>query len=219
MRDADNIRDVEALSPDIMGFIFYPKSPRFVSEVPGYLPANVLRAGVFVDEEPAKAADTARLYGLDFVQLHGHESPEYCMEISRFLPKVEIIKAFHIFPDGKPLNVLTGEYEGLCRYYLFDTGSATMGGTGKTFGWKILQSYNGTTPFLLSGGIGPESLERLRTLRHPSFAGVDLNSRFETSPGVKDTDILDKFIEKFRQDMPGRNNRSADSLDDLHCCQ
>ena len=190
MREAENIREVEALGIDWLGMIFWPKSSRFVSQRPEYLPNQVKRVGVFVDEEAGRVMETADEYGLDLIQLHGHESPEYIS----MLKGHRIIKAFNIaipsdFRDTAP-------YEGLADYFLFDTKGKLVGGNGEKFDWSVLSSYQGRTPFLLSGGIGPEDVEQVRAINHPKCIGIDLNSRFEIAPGLKDVSKLKEFIVK-----------------------
>ena len=190
MREAENIREVEALGIDWLGMIFWPKSSRFVSQRPEYLPNQVKRVGVFVDEEAGRVMETADEYGLDLIQLHGHESPEYIS----MLKGHRIIKAFNIaipsdFRDTTP-------YEGLADYFLFDTKGKQVGGNGEKFDWSVLSSYQGRTPFLLSGGIGPEDVEQVRAINHPKCIGIDLNSRFEIAPGLKDVSKLKEFIVK-----------------------
>ena len=190
MREAENIREVEALGIDWLGMIFWPKSSRFVSQRPEYLPNQVKRVGVFVDEEAGRVMETADEYGLDLIQLHGHESPEYIS----MLKGHRIIKAFNIaipsdFRDTAP-------YEGLADYFLFDTKGKKVGGNGEKFDWSVLSSYQGRTPFLLSGGIGPEDVEQVRAINHPKCIGIDLNSRFEIAPGLKDVSKLKEFIVK-----------------------
>ena len=190
MREAENIREVEALGIDWLGMIFWPKSSRFVSQRPEYLPNQVKRVGVFVDEEAGRVMETADEYGLDLIQLHGHESPEYIS----MLKGHRIIKAFNIaipsdFRDTAP-------YEGLADYFLFDTKGKQVGGNGEKFDWSVLSSYQGRTPFLLSGGIGPEDVEQVRAINHPKCIGIDLNSRFEIAPGLKDVSKLKEFIVK-----------------------
>lgn len=193
MREAENIREVEALGIDWLGMIFWPKSSRFVSQRPEYLPNQVKRVGVFVDEEAGRVMETADEYGLDLIQLHGHESPEYIS----MLKGHRIIKAFNIaipsdFRDTAP-------YEGLADYFLFDTKGKQVGGNGEKFDWSVLSSYQGRTPFLLSGGIGPEDVEQVRAINHPKCIGIDLNSRFEIEPGLKDVAQLRTFIEAVRR--------------------
>ena len=193
MREADNIRDVEALGIDMMGFIFWPKSSRYVSQRPDYLPKRVKRVGVFVDEEPEQVRRLAGEYGLDYIQLHGHETPEVISYLrTPALPPPRIIKAFNISTAEDLL--LTQPYEGLVDYFLFDAKGKSVGGNGEKFNWDVLDAYQGNTPFLLSGGIGPDDAERVNAFYHPKCIGIDLNSRFELAPGLKDIVKLKEFI-------------------------
>ena len=188
MREAENIRAVEQLGIDWMGFIFWPKSSRYVSERPTYLPTRCRRVGVFVDAPLADVLQKVQEYGLDIVQLHGNESPEYAME----LQGCSLIKVFNI--AGPEDLVQTKAYEGIVDYFLFDTKGKSVGGNGEKFDWSVLEAYTGDTPFLLSGGIGPDDAERVRQFNHPRLAGIDLNSRFELSPGLKDITKLKHFL-------------------------
>lgn len=217
MRDADNIRAVAALDIDFLGFIFYPKSPRYT---PKAIPEAELiadtattarrndiearkpqRVGVFVDETPQAIIAHIHNDQLDYVQLHGHELPEMIDNLKRtVIPDIrhslKVIKAFSI---AKPDDLLqTKAYEGIADLFLFDTPTESYGGSGKKFDWQMLQAYDGHTPFLLSGGIGPEDIDRIRTFEHPQCIGIDLNSRFETAPGIKDVEALRRFTEKLR---------------------
>ncbi|MBR4572411.1 MAG: phosphoribosylanthranilate isomerase [Prevotella sp.] len=191
MRDADNIREIESLGVDMMGFIFWPKSSRCVSEHPGYLPERCRRVGVFVDESMERVERIAREYALDYVQLHGRESAEYIRNL-----KVDcgIIKALNIATtdDLKKAE----EYSGFVGALLFDTKGKSVGGNGEKFDWSVLDAYDGETPFLLSGGIGPDDAERVRTFSHPKCIGIDLNSRFETEPGLKNVEVLRNFLKQ-----------------------
>ena len=192
MRDAENIREVEALGIDLMGFIFWPKSSRYVSERPAYLPTNCKRVGVFVDEDIETVKRIAEDYALDYIQLHGHESPEYCAQ----LKGLKLIKAFNIATteDFKQ----TEPYTGIVDYFLFDTKGKSVGGNGEKFDWSVLSAYDGNTPFLLSGGIGPDDAEVLTShfspLTSKKCVGIDLNSRFEIAPGLKDINKLKDFL-------------------------
>ena len=192
MRDAENIREVEALGIDLMGFIFWPKSSRYVSERPAYLPTNCKRVGVFVDEDIETVKRIAEDYVLDYIQLHGHESPEYCAQ----LKGLKLIKAFNIATteDFKQ----TEPYTGIVDYFLFDTKGKSVGGNGEKFDWSVLSAYDGNTPFLLSGGIGPDDAEVLTShfspLTSKKCVGIDLNSRFEIAPGLKDINKLKDFL-------------------------
>lgn len=196
MRQSDNIRQVEALGIDMMGFIFWEPSTRYVAQKPDYLPACA-RTGVFVNASPEYILSTVRTYGLSYVQLHGQESPEFCHHLRQNLNQsglasVQLIKAFSISTpeDLAPVQ----KYENLCHFLLFDTKTPLPGGSGKQFEWQILQHYSGTLPFLLSGGIGPNDTHRLQEFHHPLYVGIDLNSRFEISPGLKDATLLKNFL-------------------------
>ena len=199
MRDAGNIRQVEALGIDMMGFIFWPKSTRYVAEPPAYLPERARRVGVFVDEDIEIIKKTADVYALDDIQLHGHETPEFARQLNG---TCSIIKAFNI-ATASDLEQ-TKAYEGLVDYFLFDTKALQPGGHGMQFDRSILTAYDATTPFLLSGGIGPADAKNLRR----AFAldgfpvgkclGIDLNSRFESAPALKDVEALRHFLQDLK---------------------
>lgn len=192
MRDAQNIRDVEALGIDWIGMIFWPKSKRYVAEVPSYLPEHLKKVGVFVDSTLDDILQHISNYQLDIIQLHGQESPDF----AKALKPHTIIKAFNIEKADDLLQ--TEKYKGIADYFLFDTKGKMAGGNGQKFDWSVLTAYQGKTPFLLSGGIGPEDAESVRSFHHPRCIGIDLNSRFESEPGFKDINQLKTFINKLR---------------------
>ncbi len=193
MREAENIREVEALGIDMMGFIFWPKSSRYVSQRPDYLPTKCKRVGVFVDEDPEQVKRLAAEYRLDYIQLHGHETPEVISYLrTPALPHPRILKAFNISTAEDLLQ--TQPYEGLVDGFLFDAKGKSVGGNGEKFNWNVLDAYQGNTPFLLSGGIGPDDAERVNAFYHPKCIGIDLNSRFELAPGLKDVNALRRFV-------------------------
>ncbi len=205
MRDAENIREVEKAMANsslfLMGFIFWPKSSRFVSERPAYLPTKCKRVGVFVDEDIETVKRIADEYALDFIQLHGHESPDYirALRVVDGLPiDILIIKAISV--SGQDDIATYKTYEGLVDYLLFDTKCPSVGGSGQQFDWSVLSAYDGNTPFLLSGGIGPDDAERIRRAFElngfpvEKCVGIDLNSRFEQAPGLKDINKLKDFL-------------------------
>lgn len=196
MREETNVREVEQLGMDWMGFIFYPESPRYVGETLSYIPEGVKRVGVFVNEDTDRLFALAEKNRLDILQLHGDESPECCQILREkgFL----VIKAFGITPEKPFPSELTEQYEDCCDYFLFDTRTDLYGGSGKKFGWGILSDYRGETSFLLSGGISPKDIESVRMFSHPKCIGIDLNSGFEISPAVKDVQLLQTFIGAFR---------------------
>ena len=192
MRDAANIRQLEALGIDWMGMIFWPKSKRYVSTPPVYLPQHVRKVGVFVDASLDAIRQHVEDYHLDIVQLHGQESPETL----KALKPLTLIKAFNI---ATPEDLQKTEpYEGLADYFLFDTKGKSVGGNGEKFDWSLLSAYDGGTPFLLSGGIGPHDAEFVTAFCHPRCMGIDLNSRFEISPALKDVNKLKGFIKQIR---------------------
>ncbi len=222
MRDAANIRAVDGLPVDLMGFIFWPRSSRYVSRRPDYLPMRCKRVGVFVDADIPDVLRHVADYALDYVQLHGSESPAYLRQLRTALPPAApslaaaapslpaaapsladggfpaIIKAFSIATAADLRQ--TESYHGLADLFLFDTKGPSAGGNGRKFDWSVLSAYAGPTPFLLSGGIAPADAGLLRQLplldgfpvEH--CAGIDLNSRFELAPGLKDIHLLQDFI-------------------------
>jgi phosphoribosylanthranilate isomerase len=206
MRDAENIREVErlrvgdgtsgtGLGIDLMGFIFWPKSSRYVSERPAYLPTTCKRVGVFVDEDIETIRQKVRDYALDIIQLHGSESPDFVQALRSVSgDAIAFIKAFNIATAGDFEQ--TKPYENLVDYFLFDTKGKSVGGNGTKFDWAVLADYQGTTPFLLSGGIGPDDAESIRRFHHPQLAGIDLNSKFEDAPALKNIQKLKTFLEQ-----------------------
>lgn len=216
MRDGANIREVAALGVDWIGMIFYPKSPRYVRMIPsgaGIIPdraaegeasllEKVKRVGVFVDDMPQNIVTRAYNYHLDLIQLHGHETPTLIRNLRATLdpdirPGVKFIKAISV---GSADDITQCEpYEGVVDYFLFDTRCTTMGGSGQQFDWTVLNAYKGHTPFLLSGGIGPDDADRVKAFNHPQCVGIDLNSRFEVEPGVKDIDKLRTFVNEVKE--------------------
>lgn len=195
MTNGENIRQTEQLGVDFIGFIFYPRSPRFLFEMPTYLPARSWRVGVFVNESKDNILMYADRFGLDYIQLHGNESPEFCHNLQA--AGMKLIKAFSIATPRDLSSVPA--YEGLCQYYLFDTKTPQYGGSGNQFDWTLLNRYTGNTPFLLSGGINQYSAAAIRNFHHPRLAGVDINSRFESSPGLKDIGRIQTFISELRR--------------------
>lgn len=196
MRNAENIRAVEALGIDLMGFIFWPHSSRYVGAKPSYLPENCLRVGVFVDATVQDILAAVQDFRLDVVQLHGHETPEMIVNLKK-RAAVRVVKALAV--NGPEDLAQTAAYESVCDAFLFDTKGQLPGGNGQQFDWNVLRFYTGRLPFLLSGGIGPEDAQRVREFDVPGCIGIDLNSRFETAPGLKDVEALRNFIETIKQ--------------------
>lgn len=209
MREAENIEAVKQLGVDLIGLIFWKNSPRYVTSIPAHagtipdrasLPQakdSVGLVGVFVDEMPQNIVTAVYNFKLNYVQLHGNESVTYINNLKRTLipdiaPDIKIIKALSIreADDVKRWR----EYEGIVDLLLFDTKCKCVGGSGEQFDWSVLEQYDGNIPFLLSGGIGPDDAERLKAFHHPKCIGIDLNSRFEIEPALKDVDKLRKFV-------------------------
>jgi len=225
LRDAENIRAISQLDIDMMGFIFWPQSPRYVQMISsraGIIPdyseerlksckkispespaeiKKIKRVGVFVDDMPQNIITRVFNYNLDVVQLHGQESRIMIENLRRTIdpdirPGIQVIKAISIEKEAD--FAACQDYEGVVDGFLFDTKCPSVGGSGTQFNWSMLKAYQGQTPFLLSGGIGPDDADAIKAIQHPQFAGIDLNSRFETSPGVKDVEMIQKFISKLR---------------------
>ena len=218
MRDPENIHAVKELGIDFLGLIFWPKSSRYVKDItvragnipdipielgmkngPERHPATV---GVFVKEMPQTVVTHAYNYKLDYIQLHGEESPTYIDNLKRTLipdimPDIKVIKALSIreADDVKRWR----QYKDHTDLILFDTKCDCVGGSGKQFDWSVLEGYDGDIPFLLSGGIGPEDAESVRRFSHPMCIGIDINSRFETAPAMKDISKLRTFINEIQQ--------------------
>lgn len=212
MRDADNIRDISALGVDMIGLIFYPPSPRYVQQfssgagiIPDYAPdmgKTPLRVGVFVDDMPQNIVTRVYNYKLDYIQLHGNEPRETLENLRATIdpdikPNIQIIKAISVSSaeDIKKYK----EYVGAADLFLFDTKCKTVGGSGEQFDWQVLQAYDGDVPFILSGGIGPDDAERIRNFHHPKCIGIDLNSKFEIEPALKDVEKLKQFLVKVKK--------------------
>ena len=180
-----------------MGFIFYPKSPRYAEPLDiktlEALPPTIKKIGVFVNEDIENILTIAYKYKLDGLQLHGTELVDMCRKLKKL--GYLVIKAF---PIAEAYNFkVTKAYEGVCDYFLFDTKTDAYGGSGVKFNWQILKGYKGETPFLLSGGIAVDDAEAIRKIEHPLFAGIDLNSKFELKPGLKNISLLKEFISNF----------------------
>jgi len=189
LRDPDNIKAVEALAPDYMGFICYDKSPRFIGAMEDdelvNISTTITKVGVFVDEDADSISKLIYKYKFDAIQLHGNESPDFC---DMFKHEVQVIKAFGI--DENFDFAKLDAYKNNVNYFLFDTKTPVHGGSGQTFNWGVLDKYKLNVPFFLSGGLSLDNLTEVKNIKHPAFYGVDLNSRFELLPGLKDIDKL-----------------------------
>lgn len=186
LRVPEQIRELDG-QVDLLGFNFYASSSRYCKDSLVYS-AKSKRTGVFVNATLDEIRERAYAENLQIIQLHGDESPKLCSQLAA---EFEIIKVFRI--KEKIDNPLIDRYKPYVTYVLFDTYCDNYGGSGKQFKWSILNEYKGKVPFLLSGGIGPESIEDLKKIKHPLLAGVDINSRFESEPGIKNIEQIIKF--------------------------
>jgi len=194
MRNPENISGVASALPDFMGFIFYPKSARFVGENFSReqikaIPETIQKVGVFVNELPEKVIEICKRLNLQVAQLHGSELPEFCEKIK--VSGLSVFKAFSV-DDSFDFEQLSA-YTEVCDYFLFDTKGRLPGGTGKKFNWKLLNNYMNDIPFFLSGGIGPDDLEAIQNFDHPQLLGVDINSWIELHSAFKEVEKVRKF--------------------------
>ena len=193
MKEADNIQGLADLEPNLMGFIFYKHSPRYVGdldpEVLSQIPPSIKKVGVFVNETVDTINDIVSKYGLDYVQLHGDEDVAFVKRLHE--NGVNIIKVFRVQDQLPDMEA----FEPYSAYFLFDTSSKEYGGSGQHFDWSILKSYDLQTPFLLSGGIRLEDVANIKSFELDQLAGIDVNSKFERSPGNKDLEKIEKLMQ------------------------
>ncbi len=189
MREPDNIQELIKVKPDFMGFIFYPKSPRYVDEMDDDLimriPISISKVGVFVNESLDNIIEIANKYGLEYIQLHGDEDLTFANALKE--RGLKVIKVFRVM-DTIPF--FAKNYEGIADYFLFDTASINYGGSGRHFDWNILKNYNLNVPFLLSGGVQLEDIPKIKSMEIEQLVGIDVNSRFEIEPALKDIEKL-----------------------------
>ena len=185
MKYPKNILEVSQLLPDYLGFIFFEKSSRFFDGKIPLIPESIKKVGVFVNATYEEVISKIKKYKLDLIQLHGNESPEFCLKFKDF--EIKIIKVFSV-DDDFDFEILNN-YESVCDYFLFDTKGKLHGGNGFTFNWQILEKYKSKKPLFLSGGIGIGEISKIKTLNLPIFA-IDVNSKFETEPGLKNIELL-----------------------------
>ncbi|KUY20942.1 phosphoribosylanthranilate isomerase [Elizabethkingia miricola] len=194
------IQELQKSGVDFLGFIFYPKSPRYVlnhlnleqiSEI-----KHLGKVGVFVNEDVAIVSDIAKQAHLNYIQMHGDENIEYILNLKKHLPETQIIKVFRIGQEvnTEVLKSKISEFETYADLLLFDTDSKAYGGTGETFNWSVLDQLDLQKPYLLSGGISSENIASIKSLKTKPFA-LDINSKFENSPGDKNLDKIQEFIQ------------------------
>jgi len=175
---------------NMIGFNFYKSSKRYIRENSIVKKGNTMHVGVFVNASLNEIHAAAENYLLDYIQCHGGESADFCRKVSK---QHKVIKVFSV---SKKEDLSATKNFDFCNYFLFDTKTKDFGGSGQKFDWQILDAYKGEVPFLLAGGLGPEDVERLKEIKHPQFAGIDINSKFEIEPGIKDTNMIKEFIHK-----------------------
>ncbi len=192
MRDRTNIIEVAALMPGFIGFVFFPASPRYAGDcIMDDLSVEPIKTGVFVNSPVDEILAVSKQFGLGAVQLHGNESTNVCQTLKQ--AGFVLIKAFSVsmVSDFNRCD----EYAGCCDYFLFDTATEKHGGSGIQFDWFILDNYAGKLPFFLSGGISVADAGAIKRIQHPQLFGIDINSRFEIEPGIKDISLIKKFID------------------------
>ena len=214
LRDSENIRQVAALGVDWIGMIFWEKSPRNVTMIPshaGIIPDRAslsplatnnspLKVGVFVDEMAQNIITRVVNFQLDLIQLHGHETPTLTRNLRRTLADIRPVKVIKAISVSSRDDIAAyKDYADCVDYFLFDTKCPSVGGSGQQFDWSVLDAYDGEVPFLLSGGIGPDDAERVRNFHHPKCIGIDLNSKFETEPAMKDVAAIGKFLNELHR--------------------
>ncbi len=191
MKDPSNIQQLATLQPDWVGMIFYEKSLRHV-DADLETTEGLKKIGVFVNASSEYIDERIEKYGLSGVQFHGKETPKFCQQYKE--KGLTILKAFSI---NEHFDFATTQpYENSCDYFVFDTKGKNPGGNGITYDWNILQQYDGSTPFLLSGGINPTLTTAIKNFKHQQWLGVDINSGFEIAPGLKNIELIKKFIDE-----------------------
>ncbi|MFN8430355.1 MAG: phosphoribosylanthranilate isomerase [Spirosomataceae bacterium] len=199
MGDPENIGEVAKLMPDYLGFIFYEKSPRFVGKFDNLLtaknlPESIKKVGVFVNANFDEIIQNVEKYSLKVVQLHGNEAPELCQKLKK--SDLEVWKAFSV--DQSFDFSITENYLNTVDAFLFDSKGTGYGGHGIAFNWDLLENYTFEIPFFLAGGISPENMDSVFSINNPAFFGVDVNSKFEICPGIKNIETLKPLFSKIR---------------------
>ena len=194
MREEANIQALSELKPDFIGFIFHEKSSRNVTHTISItIPEDISKVGVFVNKPIEFITEKITDFDLDYIQLHGNESPEFCSELKN--NGLKIIKAFNI---SETFDFTTlKSYESFCEYFLFDAFGKKAGGNGIVFNWELINNYKGEISFLLSGGINDSMVDTIKNFNHPKFVGIDINSGFETAPAIKNI----KNIKAFKHEL------------------
>lgn len=192
IKEKENHKAISAFDIEMIGLNFYRPSKRYLKNVTLPIMHGQKRVGVFVNEPIDSLRTMVELHQLDFAQLHGDEDEDYCSQIQSFIPIIKVFRVDQNF-DWRTTNGFE-----FADYLLFDTMVSSYGGSGLKFDWSVLDNYKGATPFFLSGGLGPNDWQAIKAIDHPLFIGIDINSKFEISPGLKDVDLVNEFIERIR---------------------
>lgn len=197
MRDIENLMGIYEAGIRMMGFIFYAKSKRYIDQESrkqlfDRIPDDVKKVGVFVNESLDFVFNIISEFGLDYAQLHGNESPSYCSKVQN---RCKVIKAFSVDND---FDFSTCDAYQNCDYLLFDAKGKKYGGNGIKYNWELLKNYKLEKPFLLSGGIGPQDVDKILGFEHPKMVGIDVNSGFESEPGLKNIEVIKSFTSYLR---------------------
>lgn len=200
LKNRENIREIVSCKPDFLGFIFYPSSPRYVGEnfdmrLMRNIPPYIGKTGVFVNQDFDTIIRLVDQYGLNYVQLHGDEDASFAAALKA--KRIAVVKAFRMDQNYDFRN--TESFLSSCEYFLFDTKSESYGGSGEKFDWQVLHRFTLGKPFFLSGGITPDDGNSIAAFQHPSLLGIDINSGFETRPGVKDVFKVNEFIQVIKR--------------------
>ena len=201
LRNMENVKAIAELGIAYAGFVFYSGSSRYVAnepdfEIPADLKVSCTPVAVFVDESLEVVSTVVKRFAFDVIQLHGKESAEYCQSLKSSFTGIKIIKALS-FDENFDFS-RQRRFEGVCDYFLFDSSG---GGSGRKFDWRVLENYRGNIPYFLSGGIGPSDTTSIREFSEiaEKLCGVDINSRFETGPGIKSVEKVKEFLEEIRR--------------------
>ncbi len=198
IKTKENISFLSKSKIDMVGLNFYRPSSRYIDDdieinIFDKLGDHIKRVGVFVNEKASAIFEISQRFKLDYVQLHGDEDANFCSKVAEQIPIIKVFRIDETFHFESSL----ADYS-MATYFLFDTQTKNYGGSGKKFDWEKLKQYSGDIPFLLSGGIGPDDASQILDIDHPKFIGIDINSKFESQPGIKDRNLVLPFVSLLR---------------------
>lgn len=192
INNQSNMKKIDKIGIDMLGINFYLGSKRYIGNTSITINPNIKRVGVFVDPIYDEVIQYTLECDLHYAQLHGDASPEFCKEIQE---EVKVIKAFGIDKDFDFAQVAAYSF---CDLFIFDNQTKEHGGSGQKFSWDKLKEYTGEVPFLLAGGIGPNDVDMIKSIQHPMLTGVDINSKFEFEPGLKNLALVETFVKELK---------------------